>query len=170
MKSAAYTEKIKQMTIQNLEDKKKRTAEYFWSRVNIKSKNECWPWIWGLSMYGYGKCSTCVYGTNQAHRVAWMYSKGPIPKGMDVLHKCDNPPCCNPKHLFLGTNTENQMDKYLKGRQCKGETIGNSKLTQRQVDQIRDLYMEGYLQREIAVMFGVQRPHISRLINHVRWK
>src|SRR5690348_16844605 len=75
-------------------------ANLFWSRVDRRSPGECWVWTRGRLKAGYGqltvggKCRT-------AHRIAWELTNGPIPDGLSVLHRCDNPPCCNPAHLFL---------------------------------------------------------------------
>ena len=87
----------------------------FWARVNTSGgPNTCWPWTGARLNRGYGQ----VYQPNHkllAHRVAWELECGPIPDGMSVLHQCDNPPCCNPAHLFLGTQADNISDRDQKG-------------------------------------------------------
>jgi hypothetical protein len=89
--------------------------ENFWGNVSIDKDDKCWEWKRGRRKSGYGKL---WYNgkTTLAHRVAWLKTYGPIPEGLCVLHKCDNPPCVNPSHLFLGTNKDNSRDKENKGR------------------------------------------------------
>ena len=102
-------------------------AEQFWSRV--EKTDSCWLWTGSTNKYGYGL--THRGGPNQAttrraHRMAWELCNGPIPKGLWVLHKCDNPPCVNPDHLFVGNRSDNMKDAAAKGRNC---TVGKSRLT-----------------------------------------
>ena len=95
----------------------------FWSKVNQRGPDDCWEWQEGKSKQGYGQFT--LYGAHlRAHRFAWMLTHGPIPDEMLVCHKCDNPPCCNPSHLFLGTHLDNQRDKKAKGRCATGERNG----------------------------------------------
>jgi len=85
----------------------------------------CWPWAGPLDRKGYGVIFHVGGQTGpnwSAHRAAWTLLVGPIPAGMHVLHTCDNPPCCNPAHLFLGTNDDNVADMVAKGRQRSGNT------------------------------------------------
>jgi hypothetical protein len=83
----------------------------------------CWPWTGSCTRHGYGKLSA----TEVAHRVAWELTNGPIPSGLCVLHRCDNPPCCNPAHLFLGTRSDNVADMVAKGRAAVGDKAGARK-------------------------------------------
>ena len=108
----------------------------------------------------------------RSHRVVWILCFGSIPLGMQVLHHCDNPPCCNPLHLFLGTGLDNMRDKISKGRDYypEGEDAGQAKLTTPQVLQIRELYTRGVTQRKIAVAFGVGYKAISKIVLRQRWK
>ena len=93
-------------------------AERFWSKVNrVEDPDECWEWIpKARHKFGYGIFMDRPYGTKKAHRVAWELTNGEIPNGLMVLHTCDNPPCCNPNHLFLGTAQDNSLDMMSKGR------------------------------------------------------
>lgn len=88
----------------------------FWSKIDRSGgPAACWPWIAGHNRDGYGSFRVDDH-TELAHRVAWAEANGPVPDGMDVLHTCDNPPCCNPRHLFLGTAADNARDSVAKGR------------------------------------------------------
>lgn len=90
----------------------------FWSRVDIRSPKECWPWNGRTNAGGYG-VNERVSGSRLAHRQAWEFvNKRPIPKGLFALHRCDFRPCCNEGHLFLGTKGDNNADMYDKGRDC----------------------------------------------------
>lgn len=98
------------------------TAERFWARVT--RGNGCWLWTGPKVGRGYGKVNWRGK-TARAHRVAWEITYGLIPDGMWVLHKCDNPACCRPNHLFLGTCADNVRDMCEKGRQAQGNRSGN---------------------------------------------
>jgi hypothetical protein len=87
----------------------------FWSKVKILSDNECWPWLRRKDRKGYGQLFF-TRDNEKAHRVAFQVTNGPIPSGFCVLHHCDNPICCNPDHLFLGTQLDNIKDMAEKGR------------------------------------------------------
>lgn len=95
------------------------------------------------------------------HRLAWELKHGPIPEGLDVLHKCDNPPCCNEDHLFLGTQADNVADRTAKGRTAKGETHCRAKLSDVDVSEIRRRLAAREVQRVIASDFGVSVAQIS---------
>jgi hypothetical protein len=91
-------------------------ADRLWARVTIAGPDECWPWQERSRLReGYGK----MYVAGRvlpAHRIVWTLVNGPVPVGLFVLHRCDNPPCCNPAHLFLGTKADNTHDMIAKGR------------------------------------------------------
>lgn len=89
--------------------------ERFWAKVDRRGPDDCWEWTAGCNRKGYGKFSLDG-ATRQSHRISWELANGQIPEGLCVLHRCDNPPCCNPAHLFLGTHADNHADRSLKGR------------------------------------------------------
>lgn len=96
--------------------KVKSVAERFWSKVIRGGDDECWNWTGAKNYLGYGRMSIPGEIQMKSHRVSWELRYGQIPYGMNVLHKCDNPPCCNPLHLFLGSLKDNTRDAMRKGR------------------------------------------------------
>lgn len=90
-------------------------CDRFWSKVEIGSTQECWEWFASLDSSGYGQIGA-EGKLRLAHRLAWFLTFGPIPSGVCVLHTCDNPKCCNPYHLRLGTQNDNIQDMMQKGR------------------------------------------------------
>jgi hypothetical protein len=133
----------------------------FWSKVKRGNPTECWPWLGFKERQGYGR-----FGRNKlAHRVAYMLHYGPPPKGSLICHECDNPSCCNPEHLWAGTNAENMRDKMRKGRYRAGK--GNSKLTESQVSEIRKMRGSG---SAIGLRYGVDQSTIARIRRGVSWR
>ncbi len=94
------------------------TEADFWARVDRSDLDGCWPWTRGRLAFGHGRTASLdAPGLRElTHRIAWKLVNGPIPAGLCVLHRCDNPPCCNPAHLFLGTKLDNARDAGAKGR------------------------------------------------------
>lgn len=95
------------------------------ARATMVTANGCWEWLLGKDRVGYGRLkiqlgSRSAFRFSSAHRYAWELWRGPIPDGMNVLHKCDNRACCNPDHLFLGTQQDNMRDMHAKGRGPRG--------------------------------------------------
>lgn len=107
----------------------------FWNQVYIKSEDECWEWKGARHAKGYGMARWNGKGSG-AHRVAYELKNNISPKGLCVCHSCDSPPCCNPKHLFLGTIPENNQDRDNKNRKAIGINAGCGKLTKKQVQEI----------------------------------
>ena len=109
----------------------------------------------------------------RAHRVSWELSIGTIPQGLHVLHSCDNPPCVNPAHLFLGTNDDNIADRHRKGRSrggsLKGEAHPNSRLSAQDVLHIRNGLAAGESLYDMATHFGVTESHIWRIGKRKAW-
>ena len=145
-------------------------AEKFWSRVDRSGgEDSCWEFSgWKNKSGGHGLVNVGGGKFLGAHRLAWVLTNGEISDGLCVCHQCDNPPCCNPKHLFLGTNLENWDDMRRKGRarggKLHGATNRNSRFTESQVQEIRKLYSEGKPQSEIGKLYGVGQTTISYLL------
>lgn len=155
-----------------LTDTKRR--ELFWAQVSPEPNTGCWLWIGAYGTYGYGSFGRGKYtgGTSKAHRVAWFYTHGPIPDGMDLCHHCDNPPCVNPDHLFLGTQADNNADRDRKGRHkalC-GSSNGQAKLTERKVMEIRLWYAAKVRQADLARVHGVNQTLIQRIVTGRVWR
>lgn len=159
------------------------TEERFWSHVN-RVAGGCWPWQ-ACNLRGYGRFTVRALGRGfYAHRFAWELTHGPIPDGLHVLHRCDNPPCCNPDHLFLGTHLDNIADMIAKGRNAtgdrhnsrthperlpRGENHKHAKLTAAQVEELRATPMKRGMQRAFARRFGVSEGTISLVVNGKVW-
>lgn len=145
----------------------------------------CHVWLGPLDAHGYGMM--WVYGTfRKAHRLAWMLAKGTIPEDTHVLHRCDNPACVNPKHLFLGSQHDNMRDMNKKRRNgwakkgndnglrrhpelaARGERQGHAKLTTEKVRWIRAL-CEEHTQQEVASLLGVGQMTVSDIVRRKTW-
>lgn len=132
-------------------------------------EDECWLWQGYIGQNGYGYAHI-DYKDWLAHRLSFAVNKGPIPDGLLVLHKCDNPPCVNPKHLFLGTHQDNMTDKVRKGRQPRGEQNSNVKLNDQLVAQIRqELAERTQTNTAIAMRYGVGRKAIDAIESGRNW-
>lgn len=148
-------------------------AERFWKNVRRGGPDECWLWTAGRTRQGYGKFTVRV-GVNKertlgAHRVAWRLTHGRDPVGL-LCHKCDNPPCCSPAHLYEGTVQTNNSDRHLRGRDPRGEVHGRARLTDDLVRQIRAAYQPqsrsagpAALARRFALPVGTVRNIVYRL-------
>ena len=144
----------------------------FWEKVDRSGgPNSCWPWLAAKTKggYGYFKTGSVMVG---AHVFAYALLNGPGPNGLYTLHSCDNRPCCNPKHLFLGSHAQNQTDKLSKGRQSKGVGRPQSKLSDEIVRGIRSRYkprdpVDGG--SALAAEFGVHPAVVSFVVNGKTW-
>ena len=144
--------------------------ERFWEKVDIRGPDECWNWLAGKKSNGYGTFWIKGERVCPAHRIAWELTNGEIPKGMSVLHHCDNRLCCNPKCLFLGTHEDNMSDMCRKGRQARGISLGQTKLSEEQVLEIRNLRQKGMLLREIAELYSINKSRVSEIYRKISWK
>jgi len=151
----------------------KTDGERFWEKVDVvgKRKNECWEWSGSKNKKGYGMFR--YDGKNiSTHRCSWILHYGEIPNDLFVLHKCDNPSCVNPNHLFLGTNEDNMKDMAQKGRAGTkfGTSHSNSKLCEEDIVEIFRLKNDGFLGVEIARIYNVTSANISYILKGKGWK
>lgn len=134
----------------------------------------CWLWTGSRRGGGYGQFKVASYINTKANRVAYAVHYGVDPGSLNVLHSCDNPPCCNPRHLWLGTLAENSADMAAKGRwggsEQQGDKNGNAKLKSSQVVEIKRLIASGKNNHEIARMFGVIHQTISSIKRGKTWR
>ncbi len=147
----------------------------FWSRIDKKGPDDCWLWT-GLidkrpnNRYGRFHLSKREV---RAHRVAWVLENGQIPKGLQVLHNCpggnDRPECCNPRHLWLGTNDENMADMVAKGRQVRGERQHSAKLDEDKVREIRRRHAAGESPNQLANEYGVVPSAVYFVVSRQHW-
>lgn len=150
-------------------------ADRFWGRVDKSAGPAgCWPWRGPLMTgTGYGVIRTKY--ARGAHRVAWALTNGPIPVGMYICHHCDNRPCCNPKHLFIGTSADNSRDMWTKGRgrhaTLPGEANPSARLTAAQVDAIRAAFTGRRGQQSaLARLYGVSLSAVHLIVRGRKWK
>lgn len=158
----------------------------FWSRVRRGADDECWPWTGHLIRTGYGRLS--VKGKSRAsHRLAYFIQHGIDPMELPILHSCDNPPCCNWRHLRADTYQSNRLESVAKGRDntargdrhgartkpeslTRGEDSVNAKLTAEAVAEIRRIYAAGGIsQQVIADMFNISRENVGLIVRNKRW-
>lgn len=132
---------------------------------NFAKSDGCWEWTGGLDSRGYGHLRVGGGKRPKAHVFSYQFHVGQVPPGKFVCHRCDNPKCVNPEHLFVGTNAENTADKVSKGRQARGDAIAR-KLNSDAVREIRA--MSGTL-RDVASRFGVSRRMIYLIRKGVSW-
>lgn len=162
-----------------------RKANFF-RRIKINQDTGCHEWQATKTKGGYGQVS--LFGRMfSVHRVAYFLATGNDPSGLDTCHTCDNPSCCNPDHLFIGTTSENMRDCAAKGRankprgdmngarihpetRCRGEAHWSCKLTAESVRAIRDSHSAGVRQNRLAAEFGVSTAVIGKVIHRATWR
>jgi hypothetical protein len=158
-----------------------RDIDRFWSKVDKSPghgpRGDCWIWTAAKSTHGYGVFGVPEYGTFLAHRFSMLVENGGLPANLMVCHTCDNPPCVNPSHLFMGTASDNFRDCIKKGRhkgnssKISGDKHWRSKLTNEQVIEMRTLYKPtgcGYV--EIGKKYGISGEHVSLILRGKTWK
>lgn len=144
--------------------------EKFMQKVLINKDTGCWEWQRAKLRGGYGNLR--VDGKYwQAHRYSYQLFFGIPVDGFDVCHKCDNPSCVNPKHLFLGNDLSNARDKVNKNRQTKGEQHPHHKMTLSDVVYMRAIYSYGTTSmRKLAKLFGISYSETNAILNNKTWK
>lgn len=147
----------------------------FLDRISIPGDyiDGCWIWIGAMHKGGYGHLKFDGI-TRLAHRISWELFNGPIPEGFLVLHKCDNPPCVNPNHLFLGDHADNMKDMWDKGRHSidhiknlneKGNSH-SAKLSFEEVTEVRELYSTGLVTMAmLAIYFNITSGTVCKIVN-----
>lgn len=140
----------------------------YWPKVARGSEEACWPWLAkARHPYGYGRMTAGRGVQLKAHQIGWALANGPIPEGMSILHRCDNPGCCNPAHLFLGDQAANVDDAKQKGRMSKppvhrGASHHFAKLSDAQVAAIRE-------DRRSAAAVAADYGIATKTVYRVRW-
>jgi len=146
----------------------------YWSKVPSLPPDQCWPWGGTINSGGYGIISY-NYKTILAHRVACEIKNGPLGANL-ALHRCDNPPCVNPNHLFPGSAAVNVADRQSKGRgrwrlpNLKGEDTGAAKVVSADVIEMRRMHAEGMSLSAIASHFPVGRDAVWRIVKRKNWR
>lgn len=174
MRAMTIFERRGSMSLEKYEWKNK-ISRIFWSKVDIKSKDECWNWLRCVNGWGYGVA--CLNdgkgGIMLSHKLAYILTKGDIPDGLQVQHLCNNPACCNPQHLELGTNSKNMKYMVEQGRSCVGEFNPRSKLKEEDVREIHRLYKGkglGPKYSDIAAMFKISIRGVRNILCGDTWK
>jgi hypothetical protein len=140
----------------------------FWAKVQRADAKACWLWTGGGNGRGYGLfCIGIGHVRVPAHKFAWLASRGDIPDGLEVCHRCDVTRCVNPDHLFLGTHQENHLDSVRKGRK---KAWGLQKLNADQVLEIRARVASGRERhKDIAADYGIARHSVGQIANRTTW-
>lgn len=144
-----------------------KADQRFFSYVQVGSADECWIWTGKLTVRGYGQF--WFKGRSvRAHRWSYLHHHGPIPEGLVVRHRCDNPSCVNPNHLLVGTHLDNMADAVERSRHRRGKENG-SKLSDRQVQEVRRRAADGEKQKDLAPAFGVSTSLIQQIVARRAW-
>lgn len=147
-----------------------RFADRFWSKVD--PTGDCWIWTAGCTPQEYGQFTVRKGHFRGAHIVSYVLVRGPVPPGYVVCHRCDNPPCVNPDHLFLGTQSDNTRDMFAKGRgnSARGEANANSRLDPDKVRAIRQAPEKPGFRSALAREYGVSVSTIRQVLTGATWR
>ena len=140
----------------------------FWSKVEVKGPDECWPWKRCRTTTGYGQLHW-QGRRHKAHRIAFFLSGGCLSEDLFVCHACDNPLCCNPKHLFVGTHDDNMADATRKNRMHPGERHAMAKLTSSQVLEIRLEHKAGIPSSWLARKYSISDQNVCDIVKGRTW-
>jgi len=160
------------------EFRKEESIERFWNKVDKngpslkKEMTNCWLWKGAIDKSGYGIMCMKKHFKRQtsAHRISWTLINGKIPELKEICHKCDNPRCVRPDHLFVGTHKENMNDRDGKNRNAKGELNGRSKINSNDVIKIRKLSESGLKYTKISNMYKIDRKTVKDIVVRKLWK
>lgn len=147
-----------------------RFADRFWAKVD--PTGECWEWMAHRNNHGYGQFTVQKGVFYTAHNVSYALTHGPIPAGMNICHRCDNPPCVNPDHLFIGTQSDNAHDMFAKGRaiRTRGTDRHNAVLTEDVVRAIRNAGRYRGLIKDLSSEYGVSTTTIRAVRTGKKWR
>ncbi len=144
-------------------------VDLFWSRVKTQSKSQCWLWTGSKDKDGYGYF-TVGSSTRKAHRVAYLLANKSLPQGLCICHSCDTPACCNPRHLWAGSNKENCVDAVRKGRTLTGTRNRKAKLTESRVRKILALRKQNLTYSQIAKIVPCSDSTVMQIVNGKQWQ
>lgn len=147
-------------------------SERFWSKVQKAGPGQCWPWLGARGPLGHGMFWVSAERKRQsAHAIALELASGiQRPPGMHCCHRCDNPACCNPDHLYYGTPAQNSSDMVARKRNPRGSDKVNALLSESQVLEIRNRYFAGETAASLAAEFGIQPGHLSNITRGRMWR
>ena len=151
---------------------KKDVSERFWEKVDTSGgPDACWEWQRAKDKWGYGHFKFYIDGkfVQLSHRVAYYLANNELPADLCVCHRCDNPACCNPQHLFLGTVAENNLDMLAKGRTTRGEKNAAASITEDCVRTIRAMFNAGIKRADIAQELGISLYVVKAVVSGKRW-
>lgn len=139
-------------------------AQRLWSKIEVGAPDGCWVWTGSVCSQGYGTIRVTDGKIESTHRLVYELVKGTIPEKMSVLHSCDNPPCCNPAHLRLGTHADNMRDRSERRRGW------GTKLCNEDVVEIRSLLAAGWPTKAVAARFAVCKASIGYIKTGRTWR